>query len=142
MKKTLVLIAILSFAKTSFCQRELAEEYKAKSRHFRTGGIILVSVGGAMALTGTALILGDQSNEYYNDDKLSARTQAGLILIAAGITAELGSIPLFVVSGVMHKKASRILRASTFLELEKVPPQSTTGFALLPFPALCVKINL
>lgn len=135
------LLAIL-FVTCSFCQKKSVEEYKAESRHLKTGGFILVGAGGAFTLTGLVLIIGDKSNADYNNNTLSSRSQAGVLLIAAGIVSELGSIPFFVVSRAIHKKASRIMRASTFIEIEKDVAPACNVIHLQPFPSLGVKISL
>jgi hypothetical protein len=142
MKFIFILLSSILTVSSAFCQIRSAEGYKAQSRHLKTAGLILVGVGGGLTLAGTALIVGDKSNLDYNNDKLSARSEAGVWLIAAGITSALGSIPLFVVSRVMHKKASRILRASSFLEIQKVLAPEISGIPLQPFPAVGVKISL
>jgi len=133
---------LMLFAITSFCQKRSAEEYMAKSRHLRTGGIILLTGGAGLAVAGTVLILGDKSNlEYNSSNTLSSRTTTGLILIAAGTASSLGSIPLFVASRAMHKKASRIMRASTYLNIEQVPDLNMMGMHLQPFPAAGIKLD-
>ena len=125
----------------AFCQQRSAEEYNIKSRHLRNAGLVLVSAGGTLTIEGNALIAGDHNNINSNNT-LSSQTAGGVLLVTLGVASILGSIPLFIVSGAMHKKAARITRGAAFLEMEKVPSASVTGIHLQPFPALGIRIVL
>ena len=113
-----------------------------KSQHLKTTGWILLGSGVGMMTVGIVLIANDvnnTSNNYNNNDDVSGKALTGAILFSAGFVASIGSIPLLVIGGVMHKKA---MRASAFLNVEKVPDSRISGIPLQPFPALGVRINL
>ncbi len=139
-------LATLLFT-TCFSQRRAYESksydyYMIKSQHLKTTGWILLGSGVGMMTVGIVLIANDvnnTSNNYNNNDDVSGKALTGAILFSAGFVASIGSIPLLVIGGVMHKKA---MRASAFLNVEKVPDSRISGIPLQPFPALGVRINL
>jgi hypothetical protein len=120
----------------------ISDEYMVKSQHLKTAGWILLGSGIGMTAGGIILIASGNNNNNYNynyDNSLSSQQVAGVVLLYFGVLSSLGSIPLFVVSRVMYKRA---MRASAFLEMEKVPAKIISGVPLQPFPALGIKINL
>jgi hypothetical protein len=76
---------------------------------------------------------------YYNDNTITTKQAVGAVLVSVGMLSSLGSIPLFVVSRVMYKKA---MSASAFLGVEKTPPSRISGIPIQPFPALGLKVSL
>jgi hypothetical protein len=151
MKKISACIILISCSVTSFSQRlrpqermRVSDEYMIKSQHLKTAAWILLGSGIGMTAGGIILIASDNhtynnNNNYYDDNTLTGQQLAGAVLVYIGVLSSLGSIPLFVVSRVMYKRA---MRASAFLEMEKVPPAGISGMPLQPFPALGIKISL
>jgi hypothetical protein len=147
MKKIIFCIILISCSVTSFCQRlkpqermRISDEYMVKSQHLKTAAWILLGSGIGMTAGGIILIASDSHiNNYSYDNTLSSQEIAGAVLVYAGVLSSLGSIPLFIVSRVMHKRA---VSASGFLEMEKAPSLGIAGLPVQPFPALGIKINL
>lgn len=150
MKKMIACIILISLSATSFCQRmkpsermRISDDYLTKSQHLKTAAWIMLGGGLGFTAGGVILIASDShtynNNNYYNDNALTTQQIVGAVFVYIGVLSSLGSIPLFVVSRVMYKKA---MRASAFLEIEKVQPSGVSAIPLQPFPALGVKINL
>ena len=95
-----------------------------------------------MTAGGIILIASDNhtyNNGYYDDNTLTAQQVVGVVLLYAGVLSSLGSIPLFIVSRAMYKRAIRVF---SFLQMEKVPPIQISGIPVQPYPALGIKISL
>jgi len=153
MKNFLAFLFTMLMFITSFAQHRnydqaqrsrVYDDYMAKSHRLKTAGWILLGSGVGMLTAGVILIASDpntynNNNNYYNNNSLTTQQTVGAIFVYVGTLCSLGSIPLLVVGGVMHKKA---MAASAFLEMEKVPGAKLTGIPLQPFPALGFRINL
>jgi hypothetical protein len=123
MKKIIVIVAILFSAVAGQAQQMNTpaynkEEYdglRAKAKHDRVAGIILVSGGGGLIAGGLiAAIIGGTENattdqygdvEYHSDDNL---VRTGLIIAGIGAVAEFVSIPFFVKSHSYRKQAREV----------------------------------
>lgn len=149
MKKTIACFILISLSATSFCQRmkpsermRISDDYMIKSQHLRTTAWVMLGGGLAMTAGGIVLIATDNNtnnNGYYSDNTLTTQQVVGVVLVYAGVLSSLGSIPLFIVSRVMYKRA---IRVSGFLQMEKVPPVQISGIPVQAFPALGIKIGL
>jgi hypothetical protein len=149
MKKIIACLILMTVSVTSFCQHtkpaermRISDDYMIKSQHLKT--IAWVMLGGGLAMTagGVILIATDShtnNNNNYNDNTLTTQQVVGVVLVYAGVFSSLGSIPLFIVSRAMYKRA---IRVSGFLQMEKVLPIHLSGIPVQPFPALGVKIGL
>jgi hypothetical protein len=141
----LLTIAIFSntFAQRRYYQpqQKTYDDYMAKSRRFKTTGWILLGAGVGLMVGGIVLMdrgLNENDNGYYGDEGNSTLL-TGELLVTGGTLSACGSIPFLVIGGILHKKA---MRASAFLEMEKVPNKMQTGIPLQPFPAVGVHIGL
>jgi hypothetical protein len=150
MKKTIAYIILMSLSVTSFSQqmkpsdrRRISDDYMIKSQHLKTTAWVMLGGGLALTAGGIILIATDShttdNNGYYDDNSLTTQQVVGAVLVYAGVLSSLGSIPLFIVSRAMYKRA---IRVSSFLQMEKVPPVQISGIPIQPFPALGVKISL
>ncbi len=149
MKKNFVCILLILLSATGFCQRmkpsermRISDEYMLKSQHLKTAGWILLGGGLAMTAGGIILIATDNNtnnNNYYGNNTLSTQQVVGAVLVYVGVLSSLGSIPFFIVSRAMHKRAMRL---SALFEIEKTPPVHISGIPIQPFPALGIKISL
>jgi len=151
MKRIIACTILVSLSLTSFCQRmkpsermRISDDYMLKSQHLKTAAWIMLGGGLAAMAGGIVLIASDRhtydnNNGYYDDNTITTQQAVGAVLVYVGVLSSLGSIPLFVVSRAMYKRA---MRASAFLEMEKVPSLVSTGIPLQPFPAVGLKISL
>jgi len=151
--KKIIAAGILVFMSAScFCQQRYQSErmrisdvYMIKSQHLKTAGWILL--GSGIGLTGLGVVLfadegtNAQNNNNYNNgySTINSQQAAGAVLLYFGVLSSLGSIPLFIVSRVMYKRA---IRYSASLEMEKTIPMQISGIPVQPFPALGFKISL
>ena len=117
MKKTFLLFGLISIMQCSFGQDSslTKEEYLRKSKGQKTGAIVLLSAGGALAIVGLAIETNDLNDDLgglfdpnYDGDNTSNDTVSG-ILFFGGVAAMLGSIPLFISS---HKNKKRAMSMS------------------------------
>jgi hypothetical protein len=148
MKSILALFLAMFLFTAGFGQRRSYEnrhrgsydDYMSKSIRLKTTGWVLLGAGVGMIAGGVVLIASDShTNDPNYDGTLTTQQTIGAVLVTAGIISSLGSIPLLVIGGVMHKKA---MRANAFLNMEKVPGVKITGIPLQSFPAIGLKINL
>jgi len=118
------------------------DEYLKKSRSQKTGAIVLISVGGAMTIVGTAIAMNDAGNEIVgifdpnyqpnnNNETLSG------VLVIGGLAAMLGSIPLFISA---HKNKKRAMRIS-FINEPALQLQKSMVF-YRAVPSIKLKIGL
>ncbi len=122
---------------TAFCQhKQTAEAYRFKARKLGTAGWFFAAGGTAMIVAGALLINGD--HPYHRTD-IDFQEASGLSLIGNGVICSLGSIPFFITSAVMRKKARK---ASAGLKVEKFSAPYSSRIAVIPYPALSIKINL
>ena len=119
------------------------DDYMDKSRKLRSIGFVLLGAGLGAATAGIVLIASDLNTYNGNSGTYSQKTTgqivAGALLFYAGISCVIGSIPVFIISGVMHHKA---MQARISISLEGTPAGSMTGIPLHPFPALGLLIAL
>ena len=151
MKKILAFSLAAILFTTCFSQRRNYEArtydyYMIKSQHLKTAGWILLGAGAGMFVGGVILftqgtneVNNNNNNYYYDNNSANSKITGGALLITGGVLCSVGSIPLLVIGGIMHKKA---MRASAFLDMERVPNSKWTGISLQPFPALGMRINL
>ena len=111
MKKIILPLVFLLFAIQSFSQQTVRhlhsrDYYADKSTKLKTAAWVLAGTG-AVAFTAGVLIFNNNQNSVDFENALNA-AWAGVGLIVVGGAAIITSIPLFIVSGVMAKRAARL----------------------------------
>ena len=151
MKKAIFLFVYLAAMFCSFAQETPSgdtnplvtkEDFLKKSKGQRTGAIVLISAGGAMAIAGFGVALNDFSNDLGNIFSTTEHTSGNnstlaTVLIIAGVGAMLGSIGLFVSA---HKYKRKALSLS--LKNEMAPQLQRSMVFCQPVPSLSLKISL
>ncbi len=128
------------------------QDYLKKSKGQRTGAIVLISAGGAMAFAGMIVVVNDAGNDIGNNivNGLNAafdpsaptatsknHTAISTVLIVAGVGAMLGSISLFK-SASKYKRKAYSLSAKN----EMAPLLQRSLVCYKPIPSLTLKIRL
>jgi hypothetical protein len=152
MKKIIAGSILIFISASCVCQHSYQSErmrvsdvYMIKSQHLKTAGWILLGSGIGLTAAGVVLFAegtNAQNNNNYNNNgysTINSQQAAGAVLLYFGVLSSLGSIPLFIVSRVMYKRA---IRYSASLEMEKTLPVQISGIPVQPFPALNIKITL
>jgi len=133
MKKMTLCLILLTFGFQSFSQAPpgSAEYYRQKSKSQRTTGWVLLGVGTAMAVGG-----GIGFSKHW-DLFQSNTTKADVYgaIMAAGIVADLVSIPVFISAGRNARRAARVSVSSQLLDF----PQGNNSY-VKPHPTISVKI--
>ncbi|MEP7108969.1 MAG: hypothetical protein ABI760_13335 [Ferruginibacter sp.] len=152
MKKAIIVFVCLGIINYSFAQETPSEtakpsltkeDYLKKSKGQKTGAIVLVSVGGAMAIGGIAWLANeftqdvvDVVNPYPANNSNSGKVFSA-VLIVAGVAAILGGVKLFKSS---HKNKQRALSMS--LNNELVPQLQRSLVFNRYIPSLTLKVKL
>jgi hypothetical protein len=117
------------------------EYYAVKSSKFRTTGWVLLSLGTVLGVTGL-IVYENHLHQGYNWDELGdaiVNSAGAELLMIAGSTMVLVSIPVFISSGHYKKMA---LSLSASLRLEPYHELYQTGIARNHYPALGITIRL
>ncbi len=140
MKKIIFSLTLLLFVLQSFSQdRMLATHdkdfYSGRSKHLRNSAWVLAGTGAVAATAGILIIHNNQTAE----DLTTAISNVigGVVLTAAGIAALSTSIPLFIISGALKRKAARL---SFNPQKTSIPVQNS--FVSRMQPALTLSIRL
>jgi hypothetical protein len=109
MKKAIILFVCMGTMFCSIAQENPSgtskpvltkQEYLQKSKGQRTGAIVMVSAGGALAIAGLAVAVDEATNNIGNifePDKQTTKNETlSNVLFITGVAAMLGSIGLFV----------------------------------------------
>src|SRR5258705_6089932 len=142
MKKATILSLLLVFAAATFCQQTAQKhsltktDYLQKSKKQKKVGWILIATGAAVFTASAAIPKGELTGEisypclcqdvHQNDDIKAA-------LGLAGVVSALGSIPLFIAS---RKNQKRAMKASAFINMEKMPVLQGAIISNQSFPAV------
>ena len=148
MKKVIILTLLLSFATSSFCQQATQKHSLTKTDYLQKSKkqqkIAWIFLGGGVAMFAVSAIIpkGELTGEISypclcKDVRENDDIKAAFML--AGAVSALGSIPFFIASG---KNKRRAMRASVFIDMEKIPVLQSSGISNQSFPALGVRINL
>ena len=139
MKKIIVFIIALSAASCSFSQQTQKDTvqygtkdyYLQKSKKQKSGAFALL-VGGTV-LMGTGLLIGDSKNADFGD------AGTGVVMVAIGFLADVGSIPLFIASSKNKKRAAK---ASVSLKIQDALTAQKQNRVNTRFPAVsfCVRL--
>ncbi len=119
------------------------DEYLQKSRRKQKAGIAFLSVGGGLAVGGTALIIdGINRNKRSgsgNAELSSGEVEAviGVFVTAIGVGFMCGSIPFFVGA---HRSRARAL--SLAVKTENAPAYRQSSYYKQLYPALALQIPL
>ena len=119
MRKLILTIATVLFFFESFCQQInpapalTKQDYLEKSKKQKTAAWGLLATGTVMLVAGTA-IAAHQNGDAWNEGEGEGFEAAGVVA-AIGITAMVGSIPLFIASGRNREKSA----ASVSFNMEK-----------------------
>jgi hypothetical protein len=146
MKQAIILTLLFSFATASFGQQTAQRQpltktdYLQKSKNQKKTGQILLIGGTALLITGIVFPKGDLVQEgflYIPDEYENDGIKA--VLILAGVTSDLASIPFFIASKKNRRKANA---ASAFIKMEKAAVLQRTVVRNQSFPALGIRIGL
>lgn len=143
MKKATCVLLLLAITFSGLTQSTLSkEEYLKKSKKQKTAAFVLLGGGAALTVTGTAIAasrvyneIGSIITEGENDDTYVA----GGIMVATGLAAMVGSVPLFIASGRNKRKAAKITAA---IKLENRQLLLGQFISMRSYPAASVKISL
>lgn len=134
--KRLTILAILISAHFSgFAQDENkpktmdAEAYRVKSRNLRTAGFITVGIGSALVMGGVIWGIHD-----LDSGTGTFEGPAYMILGGAGVAG--ASVPLFIASGVNHKRSKQV---SLNLQMDRSAPLPMHNMMPAKYPAVAVK---
>jgi hypothetical protein len=120
--------------------RYSANYYTLKSKKSRTAGWVLLSVGTVMSVTGLIIYEHNLHTNYtlYHLDDVIANSIGEEILIVAGSTMILVSIPLFITSAHCRKRAFEM---SAIMKLEPCHQLLQSGISTNRIPALGLNIR-
>jgi len=136
MKKATLLAILLVILVTSFGQQitsspvSAGQDYLTKAKSQKKTAKTLLIGGGALIAT-SIIVLAPGTVSF--DGMVPLLALAGV----GGVSA-LGSIPLFIASG---KNKRRAMKASTYIQLERVSYIRQQDIAFHRYPALSVKIH-
>ena len=147
MKKTIILSLLLIIATATFSQQTnplpalTKQNYLQKSKNQKTAAWILVAGGAALIVTG-AIVWANEVNKRAETDPFGGlvavyTTTSGYWIVAAGLVAAAGSIPLFIAASKNKRKAM-----SLSFKKETVPHLQKNSFVNRSIPSLSLKINL
>ncbi len=141
MKKLILTIASILWFFNSFSQQSsptpslTKQVYLTKSKKQKPAGWALFGFGTAMLVGGSAIAAG-AADESWNGDG-NETLKAGGVVVAVGLAAMLGSIPLFIASGRNKRKAATV----SFNNM-KIPQIKNSSLVYKPMPAVLLKFNL
>jgi hypothetical protein len=141
MKKLILIIAAILFFFESFSQQTnpapslSKQDYLTKSKKQKTGAWGLLGFGAAMLVGGT-IIAASETEDRWNEGEGESLDAAGVVA-AIGVTAMVGSIPLFIASSRNKRKAM-----SVSLKNEQFQSLKNSSLVYKPMPAVSLKINL
>jgi len=147
MKKIILFAMLLIMSTMSFSQQTNShpvlnkQDYLQKSKNQKTAAWVLVGGGAALMVTGVVVWVND-INRTAETDPFGAIVEAytstsGYWVIAAGLVAAAGSIPLFIASAKNKRKAM-----SMSFKNETVPQLQNGSFVNRSVPSLSLKISL
>ncbi|MES1181247.1 MAG: hypothetical protein ABUL44_00475, partial [Flavobacterium sp.] len=110
------------------------DSYLLKSARLQTAGWILVSTGAVLTTAGILIINNTNSGNFGNDFNNAI---GGFVCYVFGIAAISTSIPLFIVSGVMKRKAAKLS-----FNNQRILMPVQNGFVARFQPALTLSIRL
>lgn len=144
MRKTACLLLLLAITLSGFTQSSTLtkEDYLQKSKRQKKAGVILLSGGGALLVTGTVIGFGAARNELANifsePDNDKEFVGAGILLVT-GVAAMAGSVPFFIASAKNKKRAAKITAA---IKIENTKLLFGQSISLRSYPAGSLKISL
>lgn len=117
------------------------EFYFQKSAKAKTAGWILLSVGSALTIAGVVAYNDAMSREYTwaNWDESMVNTAGAEFAIIAGTSMVVTSIPLFIKSHSLRKKA---MQASASFNLQPYKELQQANLATKYMPSISFRINL
>lgn len=130
MKKIMIYVLMLALPASLFCQNETIPapktkaDYLKKSKEQKTLGFIFLGIGGA------SIVAVSSGNSDFGT--------TGAFAIIGGLSV-LGSIPLFIASGVNKRNARNV---STSFKMETVPVIQKQSIIQNSYPAISLKIGL
>ena len=145
MKKIILLFLLSAIAAAGYGQQtgtpELKMELLQKSRNQKTVAWVLLGGGFAISMAGvveaTSELTHDLINIFNPEEQKSSST--GTVLIIAGTTTMLTSIPLFISSSRNKRKAKAI---TVMLKKENYTAPRYSSFIKLSYPAISLKFDL
>ena len=148
MKQIIFSLILLGFAIASFCQQSVQKQaltktdYLLKSKKQKKIGWIFLGGGVAMFAVSAIIPKGELTGEISypclcEDVRENDNIKAAFFV--AGAASALASIPFFIASG---KNKRRAMRASVFINMEKIPVSQNTDIGNRSFPAVGMRIGL
>jgi hypothetical protein len=111
------------------------QSFNEKSKLQRTGGRILLITGAALLASGIIIPQGPLIADYYTERHSYDRLKT--VLISAGVTATIASVPFFIASRKNLKRS-----ASVGFNIERCQKLAGQNLVLVSIPALGLKIVL
>ena len=146
MKKIILFAMFLTLSATSFSQPntetpKVKADYLQKNKNQKTAAWILVGGGAALIVTGSIVWANDINKAAETDpfEGIAAiyTSTSGYWIVAAGLVAAAGSIPLFIAAARNKRKAM-----SMSFKNETVPLLQDGSFVNRSVPSLTLKISL
>ena len=147
MKKIILFAMMLSMSAASFSQQTNSlpaltkQDYLKKSKNQKTAAWVLVGGGAALVVTGCIVWVNDVNKNAETDPFgviIDTYTNtSGYWIVAAGIVAAAGSIPLFIASAKNKRKAM-----SLSFKNETIQQLKNNSFVNCSVPSLSLKISL
>ncbi len=146
MKQILLSFLVLSLSATSFAQYAdttkpiVAINYLKKSKNQKTAAWILLGGGALMTTVGVAVGLVEVTDAVVNSfsGEEQSSFSGGALLTLTGLTAMVGSIPLFIASGKNRRKAA----ASVSFKMENATNLYQWTVTNTRYPAVAIQIRL
>ncbi|MEO6613591.1 MAG: hypothetical protein ABIT05_12440 [Chitinophagaceae bacterium] len=145
MKKTFPLLLLLALAMTSASQsttgqQETQTDFLKKSKILGATGIVLVSGGTALFLTGMVVYPKDYDWLFGTTPEKDRQANTAGVLMVSGLVCVAASIPFFIVSAANKRKARNT--SSLGFKMEKAMVLNQQSFSQCSYPALSLKIHL
>jgi hypothetical protein len=135
MKKSILAIVLLCFVTSIFSQQEVRnkEYYLKRSHNQKNAG--LITLGGGTALVIAGILIGNAGS----DDAELDNAMTGGIMVVAGASSIVISIPLLIASARNKRKAEK---ATALFKIESLQSPALTMYPGRSFPALGIQIGL
>ena len=146
MKQILLSFLLLSLAATCFAQyadttkQSIATNYLKKSKNQKTAAWLLVGGGAVVTTVGMVVGFGEVTDAIitsFSGEEQSSFS-AGALLTLTGLTAMVGSIPLFIAAGKNRRKAA----ASVSFKVENATNIYQLAVTNTRYPAVAIHIRL
>ncbi len=146
MKKTFIFLMLMGLFLASFSQtmtgssQQIQTDFLKKSKRQGTTGIVLVSGGTALFITGLAVYPRDYDWLFGTTPEKDSRANTAGVLILSGLVCIAASGPFFFLSSANKRKARNT--SSIGFKMEKAMVLQQQSFSQRSYPSLSLKIPL